>query len=177
MPHIVKEITSTSPEKKYWEENLNLSFWKLAWLAEVLDIQCRDLRGAQRVQKPLEDVKEKWAIKCCSQNLCDQKVNFCGDCRVPSSSGPTLSSSFFSTFSPRSSSAVSFWSLINIFLLRHQFVMLIPCRWGFAKATLPWKAESILSGDLYAVVGDYFPFYETFHLFETLQCGYVSPRQ
>ena len=27
------------------------------------------------------------------------------------------------------------------------------------KASLPWKAESILSGDLYAVVG----FYATFH--------------
>ena len=105
----------------------------------MLDIQCRDLRGALRVQKPLEDVKEKWAIKCCSQNLCDQKVNFCGDCRVPSSSGPTLSSSFFSTFSPRSSSAVSFWSLINVFFLRYQFVMLIACCRGFAKSTLPWK--------------------------------------
>ena len=40
------------------------------------------------------------------------------------------------------------------------------------KASLPWKAESILSGDLYAVVG----FYATFHWFEALQCGgYASP--
>ena len=112
MSHIVEEIP---PPPSAWKtiKTTNLwhpYIWKRTWLVGVWDRQCRDLKGAQRAQKPKTSYWRNQEAK----NLRDEQVNLCVDCRLVS---PPPGTSLPSSSSKPPSSHFSSLSLTNFLLL------------------------------------------------------------